>query len=259
MNKSVKYILATLTTTAIIAYLLVTFAFVDDREQTLICKNIKVIINNDSESSFITASNIKSILLNCGEKIIGEQLNKINISKLKQVLSKNKAIKSISVYTTIDANLNVEIAQRNPVVRIQCENIRCYIDDTGYIFPLSPKPNLNIPIITGKISSIPSTDFTGYIPENESGKFLKQLYEFAVFLKKDAFWNNMIEQINVTNNKIEIIPQITEHVVKLGSLNNFKSKLNKLQKFYKYAMPAIGWDKYKIINIEYKNQIICKK
>ncbi|MDR1199802.1 MAG: hypothetical protein LBK94_12465 [Prevotellaceae bacterium] len=250
MNRIVKYILTAFASAAIIAYLLIAFAFVDNREQTLTCRNINVVITNGDRSSFIDAGSVKSILLNCGEKVIGERLNKINTLKLKQILSKNKAVKSINVFPTIDANLNVEITQRNPVVRIQCENMRCYIDDTGYTFPLSPKPDLNIPVVTGKISSI---------PKSENEKFMNQLYEFAVFLQKDAFWNRLIEQINVTDNRIEIIPQIGEHVIELGSLDNFRSKLNKLQKFYKYAMPAIGWDKYKIINIEYKNQIICKK
>jgi cell division protein FtsQ len=237
-------------TAAIIAYLLIAFAFVDNKEQTLTCRNINVIITNGDRSSFIDAGSVKSILLNCGEKVIGERLNKINTLKLKRILSTNKAIKSINVFTTIDANLNVEITQRNPVLRIQCENMRCYIDDTGYSFPLSPGSELNIPVVTGKILSI---------QKNENEKFMNQLYEFAVFLQKDAFWNKLIEQINVTNNRIEIIPQIGGHIIELGSLDNFKSKLNKLQKFYRYAMPAIGWDKYKILNIEYKNQIICKK
>ncbi|MDR2293141.1 MAG: hypothetical protein LBE11_06665 [Prevotellaceae bacterium] len=258
MNKTLKYILAIFTAAAIVAYLLMAFVFVDNKEQTLVCKNINISITNDDKFSFVDAENIKSVLLNCGEKIINERLDKINTYKIKQILSKNNAIKSINVFTTIDANLNVEIEQRQPVVRIQCENMRCYIDDTGYIFPLvASKPDLHLPVVTGIIPTALQNGFAGYIPKNR--KFLNQLYEFAVFLKKNTFWNDMIEQINITNNQVELIPLFAEHLVKLGSLDNFKPKLNKLQKFYRYAMPAIGWDKYKLINIEYKNQIICKK
>ncbi|MDR1983808.1 MAG: hypothetical protein LBQ28_03155 [Prevotellaceae bacterium] len=259
MNKILKYILATFTAAAIVTYLLIAFVFIDNKKQTLVCKNININIDNNETPAFIDVNNIKSVLLNCGEKIIGERLDKINTYKLKQILSKNNAIKSINIFTSIDANLNVEIKQRRPILRIQCENARCYIDDTGYMFPLLARPNLHIPIVTGIMPSAPAKGFAGYIPKNGSGKFLNQLCEFAVFLKNNTFWNNMIQQINITNNKVEIVPQIAEHIVKLGSLENFKSKLNKLQKFYKNAMPTIGWDKYKTINIEYKNQIICKK
>jgi cell division protein FtsQ len=144
-----------------------------------------------------------------------------------------------------------------PILRVQCTNARFYIDENGYMFPLTPKPNLHIPIVTGILPQTIANNYAGYIPENEP--FLNNLYNFAVFLQKNEFWNNMIEQININNNKIELIPQIAAHVVILGSLDNFNTKLNKLQKFYKNALPAIGWDKYKTINIEYKNQIICKK
>jgi cell division protein FtsQ len=259
MNKIIKYILATLIATTITTYLLMSFAFVDDKKDALLCKNIKITIDADEKSSFIDANSIRTVLLNCGEKIIDERLDKVNTYKLKQILSKNHAIKSINVFTTIDANLNVEIKQRRPIIRIQCENFCCYIDDAGYIFPLSPKADLYIPIVTGTIFPAPRAGFVGYIPKNGTGDILNQLYEFAVFLKDDVFWNNMIEQINITNNKIEIVPQIADHIVKLGKLENFKSKLKKLRKFYKNGLPAIGWNKYKTIDIEYRKLIICKK
>jgi len=259
MNKVVKYILTTFAVIAVAAYLLIALAFVDNKKQSLHCKDIKINIDNEEQFSFISQSDIKSALLASGEKIIDERLDKINTFKLKQILSKNNAIKSITIFTTVDANLNVEIKQRRPILRVQCNNARFYIDDSGYMFPFLPKPNLHVPIVTGTIAFVPTSGFVGYIKKNESGKFLTQLYEFAVFLQNDAFWNSMIEQIIITNNKVEIVPQIAGHIVKFGSLDNFQSKLNKLQKFYKNAMPTVGWETYKTINIEYKNQIICKK
>lgn len=257
MNKIVKYILATVTVAIIATYLLLTYVFVENKKQAIVCKNIKVIIDDNDELPFFEPSDIKAILLNSGEKIIGEQIDKINTYKLKQILSRRHEIKSIEIFTTIDETLTVEIKQRCPILRIQCKNAHFYIDETGYMFPLSPKPNLNIPIVTGTMPTSIENNYAGNIPKNE--KFLNNLYEFAVFLQQNEFWNSMIEQININNNKVELIPQIAEHVVILGSLENFNSKLDKLQKFYKNALPAIGWDKYKTINIEYKNQIICKK
>lgn len=257
MNKTVKYILSIFAAVLITAYLLIAYAFVDGKKQAVVCKNIKVIIDNGEDFPFLESEDIKSIVLNCGEKVIGKQIDKINTHKIKHVLSRNSAIKSINIFTTIDETLNVEIRQRHPVLRVQCTNARFYIDDSGYVFSLLPKPNLHVPIVTGTIPTAIANNYAGYIPKNE--KFLTNLYEFAVFLQKNQFWNSMIEQINISNGKVELIPQIANHIVVLGNPENFNAKLNKLQKFYKNAMPAIGWDKYRIINIEYKNQIICKR
>jgi cell division protein FtsQ len=39
----------------------------------------------------------------------------------------------------------------------------------------------------------------------------------------------------------------------------FKKKMNRLEKFYKYGLSEAGWNKYAYINLEFDNQIICKK
>jgi cell division protein FtsQ len=36
-------------------------------------------------------------------------------------------------------------------------------------------------------------------------------------------------------------------------------KMGRLEKFYKYGLSQAGWNKYSSINLEFDNQIICKK
>ena len=36
-------------------------------------------------------------------------------------------------------------------------------------------------------------------------------------------------------------------------------KLARLEKFYRYGLSQAGWNKYAYINLEFDNQIICKK
>ena len=35
--------------------------------------------------------------------------------------------------------------------------------------------------------------------------------------------------------------------------------MDRLEKFYKYGLSQAGWNKYSYINVEFDNQIICKK
>lgn len=86
------------------------------------------------------------------------------------------------------------------------------------------------------------------------------LYRFALFLQKDDFWNDQIEQIYVRSAQdIEIIPRIGDHRIILGSLDNYENKLNRLRLFYEQVIPKMGWEKYRVINLKYKNQIVCTK
>ena len=41
--------------------------------------------------------------------------------------------------------------------------------------------------------------------------------------------------------------------------NFIDTKLSRLEKFYKYGLSQAGWNKYSYINLEFDNQIICKK
>ena len=86
---------------------------------------------------------------------------------------------------------------------------------------------------------------------------------------KDDFWKNQIVQINILPDLgVELVPRVGEHIVYLGNIPQSKyvnrrkalvqgfvqKKMDRLKKFYKY-----GWNKYSYIDLEFDNQIICKK
>ena len=43
-------------------------------------------------------------------------------------------------------------------------------------------------------------------------------------------------------------------------INSFvNNKLSRLEKFYRYGLSQAGWNKYSYIDIEFDNQIVCKR
>ena len=87
-------------------------------------------------------------------------------------------------------------------------------------------------------------------------------------------WRDFIEQINILpTGGVEIVPRVGNHIIHLGELPRtkdakgrrekveafMKKKMTRLYKFYKYGLSEAGWNKYSYINIEFDNQIICKK
>lgn len=91
---------------------------------------------------------------------------------------------------------------------------------------------------------------------------------------KDEFWRNQIVQINILPDLgVELVPRVGEHIVYLGTLPQTKyinrrkrltaefveTKLDRLAKFYKYGLSKAGWNKYSYIDLEFDNQIICKR
>jgi cell division protein FtsQ len=112
---------------------------------------------------------------------------------------------------------------------------------------------------------------TGYITKWYAQRYISTLSKTIMY---DDFWKNQIEQINILPDKgVELIPRVGNHIIYLGALpeSNLKKerkkeiedfvthKLDRLKKFYKYGLSQAGWNKYSYINLEFDNQIICKK
>ena len=89
---------------------------------------------------------------------------------------------------------------------------------------------------------------------------LASLFRVAIYISNDPFFKAQIEQIYVDpDGEIELIPAVGSHVILFGRADDLDDKFSKLYAFYKYGLNKIGWNKYDIINIKYKNQVVCSK
>ena len=201
--------------------------------------------------------------------IINKDCEKIEFlkqnDKSKEVVNKEK--KEIICYPieTQILYLLAKIQKKNVIVK--------YIDyylEKAFSFVLNTGNNINI--------VEPLRDFNGF-SWNVVSKDIEDIncniiYQDMIFLMGNEFWKNQIEQINVLPDLgIEIIPRVGDHVVYVGHLPQTKmlderqklvsdfinGKLARLEKFYRYGLSQAGWNKYAYINLEFDNQIICKK
>ena len=86
------------------------------------------------------------------------------------------------------------------------------------------------------------------------------LYKLSTYITEDKFLKSQIEQIYVDpNGEFELIPRIGNHIILVGGAENLEDKFERLFVFYKYGLSKTGWSKYNIINIKFKNQIVCSK
>jgi cell division protein FtsQ len=161
------------------------------------------------------------------------------------VIEKNPYVENVECYKTQGGNVVITLSQKMPVLRVMADNgDNYYIDSKGTILPAN-KYTSNMVIATGNISR----------------KYAKNhLLKFANYIIHDKFWHNQIVQLNILpEGDIEIVPRVGEHIIYLGKAIDYETKLKRLEKFYKYGLSQAGWNKYSYINIEFDNQIICKK
>ncbi len=235
--------------------------------QEMICNKVDIQIKYNSGDYFITTKDINDYFALKKIRINGASLSEINTSEIETALYGIPCIEAADVYTNIDGDVEISITQRMPIVKVFNKfNQPYYIDDKGKLMPSSDNYTARLPVANGNIPQLfnPGTmldvsDSTGTDTVIMKTPLYK-IFRLTQFIRKDDFWNAMIEEIFINNDgEIELYTKIGDQTIIFGDIDNMGEKFNKLLVFYKKGLNKFGWDKYKTINIKYKNQVICSK
>lgn len=266
MKKWQRYTLTTLKWLSLVVYLVVGLWFVTKRNRELVCKSIEVTVLDSAQNSFVTSKDLKRIIDKKGSSPIGKTMRSINTFELENRISTMMSVRDVQIYKTANGVLSVKVKQRRPLVRIfNQDNQSYYIDDQGLLLPLSDRFAAHVLVVNGKIQEPFKVKANQDVLEWDTTEIrreplIRKIFSFARFIADDDFWNAQITQMYVNDSEnIELIPRVGSQVILLGSLDNYEKKLDKLKMFYEKALPAEGWNKYKMINLKYSNQIICTK
>jgi len=240
-----KRILSIIGATLFFAYLIFAIIMLKNKQEETDCQDLIVVIKDSVNRQFLTKDNIVTMLKN--EKLypVYKPLISINTHEIEEKIAESELVSDVTVYKTPSGNIKIEIKQKMPVLRVFNGRESYYVDETGSTMPADYQYASYLPVANGNIEKSLATT---------------ELYKFALFLQKNEFWNNQIVQIYVDVNKeVELIPRIGDHRILLGSFDDFEEKMHNLRLFYEQAIPKIGWEKYEVINLKYKNQIVCTK
>ncbi len=91
----------------------------------------------------------------------------------------------------------------------------------------------------------------------------RKLINFVENVDKDDFWGSEIVQIIASQSqsgelRVSFSVRSGDFKVVFGTVDNMDRKLAKLRTFYRDALKRVGWQKYRLINVEYRDQVVCK-
>ena len=245
-----------------VLYLILIPVFLVSSANSRRCKGISIDIKDSSDYHFVTRRQLLNLVYGSTGKINGKPVKDISVSEIESKINGLRELKEAEVYMTIDGTIHVYANQRDPVMRVMPNGGGdFFIDNDGVVVR---KRNLYTPrlhIVEGNVN-ISSAMLKGVSVLDTSIKnsILKDIYYLVEYINDNSFWSAQIDQIYVDNNdQIDLIPRVGNHVIHLGSTENLEGKLRNLATFYDKVLPEVGWNKYSVINLEYKDQIVCKK
>ena len=237
-----------------LAGMVVLMSFISIKKHEVKCTKVEILI--PGADNFIEREEIDAILKNNEGELVGRNLEAINIHEIEKTIKANPYIAYVKVYNEMNGVIHIEIKQRQPVLRIlNAGGQDYYIDSDGLKMPMSPNFTANVLVATGNILE----GFSGRV-DTLLTPLARDLYKTALFSKKDTLWDAQFEQIYVNDkNDIELIPRVGNQRIILGNADSLATKMNNLLVFYKQAMPKVGWNAYKTINLKYHNQIVAER
>ncbi|ETZ23218.1 cell division protein FtsQ/DivIB [Pedobacter sp. V48] len=237
-----------------LAGIIVLMSFVSIKKDTVTCTNIKILI--PGADNFIEREEVDAILKQSQGVLIGKKLEQINLEEIEQKLKANPYIAFATVYADMNGVIHINVKQRQPILRvINASDQDFYIDRNGLKMPISPNFTASVLVANGKIME----HFSGKV-DTLITKLAKDLYKTAFYIEQDTLWNEQIEQLIVDDkNDIQLVPRVGNQRIILGTADSLEVKMRNLHAFYDKAMPKVGWDTYKTINIKYTNQVVCEK
>ena len=226
-------------------------------------EKLDIEIQFEGENQFIDSSDVLFRLEKLGYAPDGNKLKEVSIQKVEEEINSMTEVKSAEVYKTIDGEFKIKARLRRPIVRIQHANgMNNYIDEDRNYMSLSSKYTAKVLIVTGEIDESKRRGEVANITNvNEKSDYLSDdVYALANFIDKNSFWKNQIQQAVVNKaGEFELTPLVGDHKIIFGTIDNMERKFKKLKIFYTEGLNKTDWNKYKTINLVYRNQIVCTK
>lgn len=241
--------------------------FVEVEQYDRVCKRIDVSVEYGNADVLVSKADIDSIIRKTAGMIKGKPLGYINTGAIESAIRRQPYTAKVSVYENNAGVLFVEVKQREPMLRVINKNYESfYLDGSGSLLPVNVNFSARVLVANGFIddSYLKTPNYRVNIMALADSIFIDSmmtnLYKLAMYITHDKFFKAQIDQIYVNQQReFELIPRVGNHVIVLGDAHDLDDKFRKLYAFYKFGLNKIGWNRYNIINIKFKNQVICSK
>lgn len=223
-----------------------------NKKNTERINGVEIQISGIQNNYFIDKKEVRKIL----EKVNGKKLDRapvssLDLTRMENQLLKNDWIKKAELFFDNNKVLQVKVTEREPIARIfTVSGFSFYIDSSLSRLPLSDKFSARLPVFT----SFP-TDVR--VLKKKDSALLKDIKILSEYINAHPFWMAQIDQVDISSpGNFDLIPKLGNQVIRFGDADNYKEKFNKLLAFYKKVETRVGWNKYSVLDIRYKNQVV---
>ncbi|MBO7397369.1 MAG: cell division protein FtsQ/DivIB [Bacteroidales bacterium] len=230
------------------------------QRRTRTCQSgINVTVLDSAERRFVSRDDIQAWLDRDYHAYVGLPLDSVNLDRIERLVCSRSAVKSCEAWMSDDGKLNIEINQREPVIRFQDSGNGWYADADGFIFPLQARGSVCVPVVDGNLPLTVPRGFKG-MPEAGAGReWLLDMVALVNYIH-GSVWEQEISQIHVSPEGNLILYTVSgrEKFI-FGRPEGFTRKFRLLRSYYEAVLPEKGAGYYSTVDLRYRNQLVCRQ
>ncbi len=226
------------------------------------CAGVNITLADSSDFTFVTRNEITSLVYGKGKDPAGTPVKDLMVSEIEDRVHSLRELKTAEVYVSIDGMLNVYADQRNPLMRVMPGNGGdFFVDEEGVVMRRRHLYTPRLHLVGGNVNiTRKMLDGISVLDTSIKNTILRDIYHLVNYINSDSFWSAQIDQIFVdSHDEIDLIPRVGNHIIHLGTTGDMEDKFRNLRAFYDEVLPEVGWNRYSYINIEFKDQIVCRR
>lgn len=242
----IKRILKILALVLLLAYLVTAYILWGNKDSEIVCQNFYISVLDSAENGLIDASTLYNYIGKAHLSPQGKAGSDVNTAAIERCVREIDLLDKVECYQENNGDVYLNVTQRKPVMRVYTDMGKTYyIADDG-------KP---LAVDTMYVDCVPLV--TGCIDDTLTAEMLLPLVEY---IAQHEFWSAQVTQIMVSPRyEVMLHPRVGDHVIVLGDLHNYESKLHTLLAMYEQVIPQVGWNAYDTISVKYKGQIVCTR
>lgn len=248
---SVRRVLQALVTLIVTSGCLVAVLAASKKQSSEKVSEILINVNKGQKFLFIDKDGLRKELVDLkGIKEKVTPITRINIKEIEQEAYTDPWVSKAHVYLDNESKLHINVWQKVPVARVFFENGQSfYLDQSLQLLPLSDMFTYYTTIVT----NVPL--FNNDSLDND---MRARLLKLVRFIDRDTFWSAQVAQVIVTEKRdFELVPVLGNQKIIFGDTVNMENKFKGLFAFYKNVLNKIGWDKYEVLDLRYKDQVVA--
>lgn len=209
-------------------------------------RNIDVQITYDCADTLVKPADVERLLLKQMPHIKAQLVKEVETDQVLRCIQKSPYLHQTQISVSMSRDIVIRTHQRTPIAQIFTGKSSFFIDSTATRMPLSEY-------------STPDVIVANY-QDSTSKHSLAAISHVANFLHSHPEYADIFDQIyEEHNHDLYLVPKLGSHVVLLGDTNDLDTKFHNLITVYRKGMQKKGWDTYKLINLKYKGQVICRR